>query len=268
METKISIAEIEQLRQAAVAERTIRKRVTSLIENVRSGVAISAEDQMEILRRENEKECQMLLEAYAGENSAGALNHLPTWPMMSPEAQIYIYENRKAGFQNELWEYLIDYVPLTDEFAKRLIDDGEYSHYQKISAKVQCYYVERMFSQAEKKSELEFYISCQYLNRLMNYFKEYDLAPKAELLLVTKGLDTTYSRERFIEYCRQMVELYINVKKALTPAAERALIASGNHDVIMLYIRIAEEGLKEEEALLARGNREEVTAYFERYAIL
>ena len=57
------------------------------------------------------------------------------------------------------------------------------------------------------------------------------------------------------------------LKLDLDPA-QREMVKSGDSELIMSYILFSKRGLEAEEELLERGNREEVEAYFKRYATL
>ncbi len=267
-ENKISVAEIEELRQTAEAERSARKKVKGNIAMLQLGINISTEEQMSILLRGKHDEIHELLKAYAGETRTGG--GFLDFPTMSPEAQLYIYENWKTGPHHSLSDYLIKKVPYTDEFAKRLIDDGWHIKDHKLSESVEMYYLETMLKNEDCQKKTNGYDFCtKHFEGIRKYICEKGLEFEAERYLLMNYLRAK-GKEEYVKACQDVVEEYIkhNPEGMLSPTSERVLLATNNHEMIMLYINTAKNGLREEQSLLARANREEVIAYFKRYATL
>ncbi len=269
-ESKISIAEIEELRKKAEVERQVRREIAKNISGLQFGIAISAEQQMRIILRRNISEINEMLKAYAGEDR-GITRILDEdkIPLMSPKAQLYIYEHWQKGPYHEIWDFLKVNVPYTDELAERLIKDGNFSAQQHLSEKAERYYL--AYKLNDPKCEEAIRGRCffsYFFEEIKEYFGKYGLTPENEVFLIEQYLNPRYHRDAYIDSCLEVVSHYIDCRKSLHIAGEKALIASGNHGLIMKYIKIAEEGMKAEKELFARGNREEVTAYFERYATL
>lgn len=269
-ESKISTAEIKNLRALAEKEKQTRRRMQEYITSVRRD-GLSAEQQMELVKRGKKDEILALLKTYS--------DCVTIWAnrKMSAEAQLYLYEKGNIGDNVEIYQLLLNKVPFTDELAKRLIDDkkfgssiGDFCVLQELSPAMQCYFLEYKLT----------YEACQQpaccsiqgipvdFRQIVQYFNEYDFCEKAEVYLLEKCLNPMPFSEMYIEGCYNLVKKYITFKEKLSLAGEKALIASGKHKLILKYIKIAKNGLKAEDELLARGNREEVTAYFERYATL
>lgn len=259
-ESKISEAEIKNLRALAIKEKQTRSRMQEYITSVaRNG--LSAEQQMELIKRGKKDEILALLQAYASDKAT---------QKMSAAAQLYLYEKGEVGDNAEIYQFLLEKVPFSDEFAKRLIEDHRFCSpierfcvLQELSPEMQCYFLEyKLTDKAYHRTGLMVFKS------IALYFNKYDFCEKAELYLLEKCLNPEPSRDSFMDSCYKLVREYFTCKKKLSLAGENVLIASGNHELILKYIKIAEQGLKAEDELLARGNREEVTAYFERYAAL
>lgn len=265
--TKISVEEIEALREKAETEREMRAKVRSAIATVKLGLHLPEKCQIEILKRGRKGEIRELLKAYTGKDCT------PAWgenqPMMSPVAQIYIYENWKDTLYMDLRKFMIEKVPYTDELAKRLIDEGEYNPTQELSPNLEEYFLEYKLKHPKCKESVSGYrFLTWFFTDVVGYLQKYTLSPKATLYLVMNYLKPEPISEEYVKVCNEVFKKYIQSGHILDPQAERALIATGNHEAIMMYIRNVTGGLKEEQSLLTRGNREEVTAYFERYATL
>ena len=266
---KISVAEIEELRQKAEIERQIRREIKNDINELHLDIAIPAERQMRIIRRGNINEIREMLQAYSGEDTHITRICVDKPPLMSPEAQLYIYENMQTGAYYHIYDFMLKKVPYTDELAKRMIDDDAYMSEQELSPEVQVYYLKYFLKYLERHKPIIGYRFCPELfSKIITYFGKYDFCSAAESYMIEHYLNPKPMGDSYVNSCRELVSDYIDIKESLHLAGERALIASGNHDLIMKYINIAKEGLKAEKELLERGNREEITAYFERYATL
>lgn len=266
MKKEIDVVETAKLHPKPKDEQEVQLQIEQIEKDlyyVRHCGPISTEKQMNILHHGDVREILDLLEAYAESTDS---NKAQAKDMrMSPEAQIYIYEQYKSGKNLRIYDFLLAHVSYTEELARRLIDDGEFCAEQKLSSEMECYYLEKEMSDRQC---INVRANLLFLANLRSYIQKYDLSPKAELILVEKGLNP---RERIVSWvagCQSVISKYIEIKKKLTLAAERALIASGNHRMIMLYIKIAQEGLKDEKALMDRGNPKEINAYLERKATL
>ncbi|MCM1323421.1 MAG: hypothetical protein NC218_04605 [Acetobacter sp.] len=265
-ESKISVAEIAQLRQAAVKEREIRQKIKTEINGLKQGKDISEEVQMQILERGNEEEITPMLDAYA---KAGKRVYTNIPIVMSIKAQLYIYENWQTGPYHKWYTFMLKEVPYTIRLAVRCIKDEKFCAEQKLPSVVHRYYLKHMLHHPKCYEAIRgksFFLA--FFNNIIQYFQKYDLCETAEVYLIKKYLNPEPLSDSYIDSCKYVVEKYILCKKQLTLAGEKALIASGHHNLIMMYITIAKEGLKAETELFARGNREEVTAYFKRYATL
>lgn len=266
-QTKISVAEIEELRQRAEAERSLRAKVRGAIAVVQGNISLSADCQMEILHRGKEAEIKELLEAYAGINCSPQRSD--SCPKMAPEAQIYIYENWKSSPYKSLREFMLEKVPYTDELAQRLIDKNEYTANQRLSPKMEKHFLTYKLNHQDCEKRVNgFSFLRWFFAEVMQYFNKYPLSPEAELYLVMNYLKPKPISKEYVTVCNEVFKEYIKDGRVLNPQVERALIATGNHEAIMMYIKAVKGGLREEQVLLARGNRDEITAYFERYATL
>ncbi len=263
MEEKMSMAEIEKMRQRADQERNTRRDIQRAIKHLREGKMISFDTQLRVLQRGQKPEIEDMLRAYAGIDSVENLGVSNKVSLMSEEAQLFIYENWKdsASPYHEFYEFMIEDIPYTDKLATRLIDNKEFTGWQKLSPDVECYYLDVMLAKSDD-------YKAGFFDKVVRYFENNGLAPKTESMMIWKYLRVENPNPKYCQACHNVVRKYILSRKKLTEQGEHLLIDSGKHDLIMLYIHIAEEGLKEENKLFERGNREEITAYFERYVKL
>ncbi len=261
-ENKISILEIEELRQKAEEERRVRRAIQAEIELARLGHPITEKSQMTTLLRGQDKEIVSMLEAYKEGNKQ---QHGFT---LCDSAQMYLYQNRyKSDSLRKAWLVLLKNLPLCYQLEVKIVQNASYYPETKLSAKAECLLLEDRLNDKrcqESISGNSFFDV--HFKAIRVYFEKFDLDQTSECYLMREFLSVKSGREQFIENCRQVVSDYIRQKKRLSLDAERILIASGDHELIMQYIQTAV--LRSEAALLERGNREEVTAYFEHYATL
>ena len=102
---------------------------------------------------------------------------------------------------------------------------------------------------------------------VQEYLEKNRLSPLGQQTLMTY-LNVGGGRDSFIDACRNCVKTYVERYKELFLPAQREMVKSGDSELIMSYILFSKRGLEAEEELLERGNREEVEAYFKRYATL
>ncbi len=247
MEEKISVAEISRLREFAKVERKKHQFIMRRIEQQKSEETIlSPEEQMEIVKRGNTTEIRSMLEAFG-------INHL-----LSSEVQIYIYNHSVK--EDRLCDWMLKNCLWSLELEKILIDNNAKIQ-RKLSPQAEVYLLKQNLETSQNLNNLS------YIEAVEIYLHKHELSLSGQKELMSY-LNLSYGRDSLIDKCKKIVKDYIFQYKNLNIVAQRLLIQSGNHDVIMHYIQDSIKGLEAEEELLERGNRKEVEAYFARYATM
>lgn len=246
MEEKISVSEINRLREIAEKERTTHREIMKRISQ-HSVDRLSEDEQMEIAKRGNKREIEAMLKAF---NQNG---------IMSSSVQVYLYQ-QPIGF-DAIRKIIIDESLWSFELEKVLIDKGtQFSVLnRKISSEGEIYLLQHALTESLEKD------SISSLKNVDNYLSYTRLSEAGEVVLMSY-LNVMQGRDSLIDKCQRSVRDYIYKYKNLTLKAQHLLIQSGNHEAIMDYITYSTKGLELEDELLERGNREEVEAYFKRYA--
>ena len=262
----MTAGEIQLLRQKAENERNRHAQMMHLIHSVEIGAAppLSIAYQMEIVSREREDETLALLKVYVEKFGQD------TGVFLSDAAQLYIYDDKNKLPQSK--KYMLHSMPLCYSVERRIFDDDKPLYYQetdgvkefypKFSPEGEEHMVEGTMENCNKAK-----IVTDELYFLRGYTKEHRLSPQGEVALM-KFLSSS-DRSAVLDALENFVIEYLAQYKELCPAAQIDMIKSDDHKVIMYYITQSLDGIKDDEvveALLNRAEREEVTAYFERYA--
>ncbi len=266
---KITIAEVKRLKEAAEKEKATHHAIMARIDRISSvqigfnwfPEGLPAEEQMQIVQRGNQKEIMALLQAYANLCVSSYEVERFECANLCEEAQMYIYR-QPIGFDAPR-NYMLEHNRLHLAVEKALIDKDMYASIgqRKFSPEAEVYLLEeglRKCREADKAFPL---------GSVNAYLEKNSFSDKAQVVLM-KYLNLSSGADSVIDYCRARVKMYIDKYKNLCLEAQRKLVESGDSELIMLYILFSREGLQAEDELLERGNREEIEAYFKRYATL
>ena len=263
MNNKVTAEEIQLLRQNAENEREKHAQIMRLLHAIEIGAnpPLSEAQQMEIVAHGREDEVLTLIDVYDGK-----FGHDPS---LSDEVQLYIYDKLP-----KVKEYMLRSMPICYRVECRVFDDDKPLYYKdgditkelypRFSPEGETYMVESTLRNCEKKRTIT-----NELYFIQGYTKEYRLTEAGEIALM-KFLSSTYDRSPVLDGLENFVIDYLAKYKTLCPGAQLEMIRSDDHKVIMYYIKNALECIKDENVineLLNRGEREEVTAYFDRYAV-
>lgn len=102
------------------------------------------------------------------------------------------------------------------------------------------------------------------LKGVETYITNTPLGEEAILELIS-ALSISFGRDSILDGYEKLVMIAGRFNE-LSSKAERKLIETGNHRVIMYYIENSKTLLKEDALLIKRGNEKEVSAYFKRYS--
>ncbi len=267
MNNKMTAEEIQLLREKAENERNRHAQMMHLIHSVEIGAAppLSTAYQMEIVTREREDETLALLKLYVEKFGQD------TGVFLSDAAQLYIYDDTNKLPKSK--EYMLHSMPLCYSVERRIFDDDKPLYYQetdgvkefypKFSPEGEEHMVEGTMENCNKAK-----IVTDELYFLRGYTKEHRLSVQGEVALM-KFLSSSHDCSSVSDALENFVIEYLAQYKELCLEAQIDMIRSDNHKVIMYYITQSLDGIKDDEvieALLNRAEREEVTAYFERYA--
>lgn len=260
---KLSIAEIERLRNQAVAEkqkhcsilREIASQENTWLASGHNGM--TEEFQLEILERNRQDEVKALLVSFARSDQE------KTRRMLSPSFQLKLYDKRNIRF--DLVQIMLQECLLCSELEKLLIDAGSP-------------YI------SDKKSEIgEEYLLNQSLVKhikddvktsfdvIEKYIKQHRLSPSAEELFVKTISSVRSGRDSIIDATEKLLKDYIRKYGELCENAENCLIKSNHHSLIMYYLENSKQSLSYKtsvDLLCERGNKKEVELYFRRFALL
>lgn len=253
MEEKISVEEILQLRKKAEAERQRHHEIMCKIKY--SGCAISDELQEEIVHRRREDEILAMLEKE---------------PVITKSVQSYIYDEKNGLPQSK--DYMLRHTVLDLSIQQKLFDEKVYLYLPEEENK--CCSVK--FSPAGEKYMVEQTLaSCEHCNQITTeltflniYIQQYQLSSLGDTALM-KFLGVYTGRDSTIDTLQRFVINYIAQYEKLSERAEFELVNSGNHRCIMFYIQRAKKLPSNSAfvtALEKRANKEEVTAFYKRYA--
>lgn len=263
MNNKITAEEIQLLRQNAENEREKHAQIMRLLHAIEIGAnpPLSEAQQMEIVGRGREDEVLALIDVYDGK-----FGHEPS---LSDEVQLYIYDKLPKAKESMLRSMHLCYrveCRIFDDDTPLYAQEGEVTKefYPRFSPEGEEYMVKSTLKNCEKQRTIT-----NELYFLQGYTKEYRLTNAGEVALM-KFLSSTYDRSPVLDALENFVIGYLAKYKELCAAAQLEMVRSDDHKVIMYYIENALECIKEEKVideLLNRGEREEVTAYFNRYAV-
>lgn len=268
MEKTITEAEIAALKAQAVKEKNTHEEIMKILRN-HLCLEITPEKQMEIIKRGRSDEINGLLEACRlHKDSEDAYRSIQI--NLSAEAQQCIYQTDN----NEFISKMLRETKLAPEFEKKLLEEWIASKwtrdfdiyawknsglYQKLSAEGEVYLIKECLDRAQKCND------SRELQRIISYYESYPLSEKGQIALM-ECLKIPYGRDSLLDMGRACVVQYIG--RGLCLGAQKLLVAHGDTQLILDYIRRSERGLEVEEELLRRGNREEIEAYFTRYSFL
>lgn len=267
---KISPQEIAKLKEAAEKERSIHRKIMEDIKKI-SSVHIGSDyfpeglppsTQMEIISRGNKTELEALLEAYANLRLPSYDKERFERANLCEEAQLAVY--RMGMGYDDIRNYFLSRNRLCLAVEKEIIDKG-ITNSRRFSPEGEKYLIGSVLKITHEKDCVD------NLSVLEAYINEAKLSEPAEEAFVTGFLAPLNARDIVIDACGNLVKSYIVKYRNLCDAAEVALIAGGTHELIMEYILFSLNGLHSRDAvekLLRRADREEVTAYYKRYAAL
>ena len=270
--------EIQQLSKKAEQERGLHNMIIHDIQALRGlrqedgsfpSIPLSAERQMQILTRGRRDEIMRMLGAYSELTRVDAMG-------FTPQAQMYIYENgRKTECPDvmaEALKFMLEYCYIHYPVEEKLIDNawsiwfdsnsGKFlwPRKKKMSAKAEIYIIQKTKSEASWRTK----DTTGFLKRYM----EYKLEPEAEAELI-QLLKVTNARDSTIQNFQQLVRYYMK-ETPLSAKGQRALVATGDHDFIVFFIKEAPKSFTDQsaiDALKKRRNREEIETFYARYAI-
>ena len=266
MEEKISIAEINRLMEEAEQERSEHRRVMRLVQQIKdegwgavSGL-LSKEEQLHILRRRRFPEIHAMLQAYADLHLErfrdGQLKNL------SEETQREIFSWKDNEDLDGLFCYMVENNLLSPQVEKDFVlcclpQPLCKSRFEKMQYLPET----EEFVLRELQKEPPF----ARFDALEEYTKKWRLSMDAETeLMKCVGIFADRDKKAYA-LVFDVAKKYIQIHRRLYLPAERELIKSGNHDLIMLYIKEAEDELSAKDELFERGNREEVESFIFRY---
>ena len=102
------------------------------------------------------------------------------------------------------------------------------------------------------------------LNGLKVYIEKTPLNEDAQIELI-KALEFKNGRDSLLDGYEKLVILAGQLNE-FTPQAERMLLLSNAHEVILSYIKTSKNLLKEDRLLFYRRNPQEMAAYVQRYS--
>lgn len=259
---KLTPQEIEVLRDNAEKERTAHTVVLGNLRLVTMSSALQMTTVTSSYERKREDEVLAFLEKFTPENTRNEL---------VDAVKMFIYEHGNE-MPNAKW-YMLRHNHLGYIIEKRIIDDNLSPFYQnEHNNMVFPKFVSSSESYLVKKT-LE---ACQRANKLtdeLRFLTEYTKDNRLEHCPETTLMDflfVTTGRDSVIDALKSFVLTYIGIHEELAPDAQLQMIKSGCHEVIMHYILHSKKGICDkavEKALLERADAEEVTAYFQRYAM-
>ena len=263
---KITAEEVQVLRTKAEKERKLHAQILELIAFARTNPkTLSEARQLEIVVRKREGEVLKMLEIFAEKQD----QKNPVCVLSKP-AQLFIYEDKNG--LSKAKDYMLHHLSLCTAIERKIFDDdlqmvyledGKIDNYPKFSAEGEVYIVEKTLEKCAKAEE-------RITNELMflnEYTRDHRLCDKAEVAL----MEFLFIKRDYDEVVRDLERFvldYIIRYHGVCQPAQLRLIQSENHDLIMYYITRSEQIIDDKEvidALIERGNKEEVTAYFERY---
>lgn len=264
MEEKISIAEINRLMEEAEQERREHRRVMRLVQQIKdegwgavSGL-LTKEEQLHILRRRRYPEIHAMLQAYADLHLErfrdGQLKNL------CEEAQREIFSWKGDEDLGSLFCYMVENNVLSPQVEKDFVLCClPHPFWGSRFNKMQYLPETEVFVLRELQKKPPF--AC--FDALTGYIRKWRLSMDAETELM-KCIGIFANRDKYAMVLN-VAKWYIQIHRCLCLPAERELIKSGNHDLIMFYIKEAKDGLSAKDELFERGNREEVEDFIFRY---
>lgn len=266
MEEKISIAEINRLMEEAEQERREHRRVMRLVQQIKdegwgavSGL-LPKEEQLHILRRRRYSEIYAMLQAYADLHLErlrdGQLKNL------CEEAQREIFRWKDDKDLDGLFCYMVENNVLSPQVEKDFVLCClPHPFWGSRFNKMQYLPETEEFVLRELQKEPPF----ARFDALEEYTKKWRLSMEAETeLMKCVGIFADRDKKAYA-LVLDVAKKYIQIHRRLYLPAERELIKSGNHDLIMFYIKEAKDGLSAKDELFERGNREEVEDFIFRY---
>lgn len=253
MENTISAEEIQQLRENAEKERRLHRTIMHQISTF--GSRLNKAQQLEIVHHRCESEILALLKCNG---------------VLAEETQLFIYDDKNNLPKAK--DYMLKNTTLNLAIQKKFFDDDLQLFWEEddnicypphFSPAGEKYMVDQVVAKCEKCTRIT-----TELGFLNIYVRKYKLSPEAErslmnFLSIQSGLDST------LDKLEHFVMDYIARYRGLADMAILALIASGNHRVIMYYLKYGSIDLMGQEvrnALEKRANRDEVVVYYKRYA--
>ena len=275
---KISVEEINFLEENAKKERLTHRRIMRAIDR---GCAIYDEQEklhsadektmLEIVERSRKDEIKALLERYKNRRE-------PHYLRLPSSVQMKLYQwltGGKTGVSEPgLLTFMLENCHLCEELEKELIDVSFSLNQCQLRQKLnyfenEVYFIQKTLEFADTIDRIEAF------NCIEQYLNKYHLSrTTSEVCLIEKFLSLTHGRDSVIDKAESIVKKYISyVKDNNAPdtwqgLSQLALIKSGNHNLIMHFLRTIPniDNFKAVKELQERANREEIEFYYSRYS--
>ncbi|MBQ8750637.1 MAG: hypothetical protein IJZ30_03250 [Alphaproteobacteria bacterium] len=275
---KISVEEISLLEKRAKKERLLHQKIMLSIDR---GCVLYDEKEMlhsadektmlEIVERSRKDEIKALLERYKNGSE-------PHWLRLPSSVQMKLYQwltGGKTGVTEPgLLTLMLENCRLCEELEKELIDVSFSLNQCQLRQKLnyfenEVYFIQKTLEFADTIDRIEAF------NCIEQYLNKYHLSrTTSEVCLIEKFLSLTHGRDSVIDKAESIVKKYISyVKDYNAPntwqgLSQLALIKSGNHNLIMHFLRTIPniDNFKAVKELQERANREEIEFYYQRYS--
>lgn len=266
---KLSIEEINQLKEFAISERKKHQEIIQQISLHESrwknkGFCNMPEElQLEILERNRNDEIKPLLESYALYHSTGDRYNQDTIRELSSKFQLKLYETRNT--KQDLVRYMLAHCVLCPELEKIVIDTRSPYLLDKKSVSGENYLLTSILVKAIKESDVPSF------DIIRSYYQQQRFHSSVEILFVNIITSIRSGRDSVIDGAEKLLKDYINRYGNFEEDAENALIQNGCHELIMFYLENSKRGLSydsSEEFLFKRAYKEEIELYFKRYSML
>lgn len=259
---KLSPEEIQALRVNAEKERATHASVMTNLSHVILSPTLQMTTLMSSYERHRIDEIMVLLDTYA----IGGKKQYE----MATEVMQFIYDHgdelpevKTYMLQNNHLVYEIEKRIFDDKLAPFFKDENGIITYPKFSPNAEVYMVTETLKACQKANRLT-----NELNFLNFYISKHELSSLAEVAL-TEFLFASHGRDSVLDSLQTFILGYLDHYGNVCRAAQLRIIQSGNHDVILYYIRHAQPLINAQEvidALMERADEEEVVAYYNRWA--
>ena len=189
---------------------------------------------------------------------------------LASEVMLFIYNHRnelpeayRFMLQNNRLFYELETRIFDDKIPPFFTDENGNKGYPKFDKKAEVYMVSKTMTACEKADKLS-----DELDFLSEYTRNNQLSDVAEVRLMD-FLFVTAGRDSVPDTLQKFVLDYLKHYRSICYTAQKRLIQSGNHELIMYYIKNSREVIFDREvieALHERADEEEIRAYYDRYA--